>query len=322
MTADAAHPASGLARELDGLPDEAKTLLRTVLSRRGWLQPAEVQSLKKILRLETPELMLRLCGIARHYAVPPISGFRVGAVAQGVHVTDTSGESALYLGGNLEFAGQPLLFSIHAEQAAVNLAWLGGETGIRALAVDAAPCGFCRQFLWELATSKDLVLFIRSGTDGEYLSHPLRTFLPEAFGPADLGKAAGFMDPALISLRSERVEPSADPLICEAFEAAQRSYAPYSSGYAGCALESASGRIYSGRYVENAAYNPSLTAMASAISAHRMSSMLPPGEVIHRAVLVQAKSTISQGEVCRAMLASYAPHAAFQLVEVELVQAS
>ena len=59
----------------------------------------------------------------------------------------------LYFGANYEFPGQALSFTVHAEQAATMHAISFGETGIDLLAVSAAPCGYCRQFLNELTTA-------------------------------------------------------------------------------------------------------------------------------------------------------------------------
>ncbi len=68
------------------------------------------------------------------------------------------GESGhLYIGVNLEFPGLPLQHSVHAEQFLIaNAAW-HGERGLRRIAVNAAPCGHCRQFIAELVTAVSIV---------------------------------------------------------------------------------------------------------------------------------------------------------------------
>src|ERR1051326_1452329 len=76
-----------------------------------------------------PRPMLDLIPEAKRFAIPPISNF---------------------FGANFEFPGEALSFCVHAEQAAVVQAMAGGETGIDAIAVSAAPCGYCRQVLYEL----------------------------------------------------------------------------------------------------------------------------------------------------------------------------
>ena len=56
----------------------------------------------------------------------------------------------LYVGVNLEFPCLPLHNSVHAEQFLVVNALQHGERELVKLAVSAAPCGHCRQFLSEL----------------------------------------------------------------------------------------------------------------------------------------------------------------------------
>ena len=59
----------------------------------------------------------------------------------------------LYVGVNLEFPRLPLQHSVHAEQFLIaNAAW-HGERGLKRIAVNAAPCGHCRQFIAELVTA-------------------------------------------------------------------------------------------------------------------------------------------------------------------------
>ncbi|MBO5493516.1 MAG: hypothetical protein J5974_09330, partial [Pyramidobacter sp.] len=58
---------------------------------------------------------------AAELACVPVSGFRVGAAALGA-------SGRVWLGANLEFAGLPLNFTVHAEQAAVLNARSHGET--------------------------------------------------------------------------------------------------------------------------------------------------------------------------------------------------
>src|SRR5688572_3635647 len=95
-------------------------------------------------------LMMELLPLAGEFAVTPLSRYPVGAVAAGLPKGD-GGWCNLYLGANFELRDVALSFTTHAEQAAVNNAWLNGEAGIQMLAVSAAPCGYCRQFLYELA---------------------------------------------------------------------------------------------------------------------------------------------------------------------------
>jgi cytidine deaminase len=189
---------------------------------------------------------------AAKFARPPVSNFFVGAVARG---TSTG---KLYFGANLEFAGEALGFTVHAEQAAVTNAWVHGEQGVDLIAVTAPPCGYCRQFLNELVTAGELQISI----NGEE-QHPLSHFLPRAFGPRDLGVDGGLMAPMDHPLALDE----SDELAQAAFRAAKMSYAPYSRSYAGVALRTGGGRIVFGPYAENAAFNPSMEPLEVALSA-------------------------------------------------------
>ena len=57
------------------------------------------------------------------------------------------------MGVNLEFPGLPLQHSVHAEQFLIANAACHGERGLLRIAVNAAPCGHCRQFIAELITA-------------------------------------------------------------------------------------------------------------------------------------------------------------------------
>lgn len=186
---------------------------------------------------------------AAAFAKPPVSNFRVGAIARG-----TSGKH--YFGANLEFAGEALSFTVHAEQAAVVNAWMSGEPGIDAVATSAAPCGYCRQFLNELVTASDLVVHM----DGT--RHRLADLLPHSFGPRDLGVSGGLLTPAAHGLSIEDKDDTA----LAALAAANMSYAPYSKAHAGVALRLRSGDVIGGAYAENAAFNPSFSPLQAALS--------------------------------------------------------
>jgi cytidine deaminase len=248
------------------------------------------------------QLMTDLLPAAQRLAIAPVSGFRVGAVAQGISGT-------LYLGANLEFPGMPLTASVHAEQAAVSNAWHHGETGIKALAVTAAPCGYCRQFLNELESGGALRVLVAGAQPVT-----LADLLPAAFGPRDLGLPGGLLQPAahrLITTAHMRAgEPGDlgeehDRLVATAIQAAAASYAPYSMTYAGVALALADGSVQSGRYAENAAFNPSLLALPAALSGLAVRSI--PISAIRRAVLVEADGSVSQRAATEALLAAVAP---------------
>jgi cytidine deaminase len=110
----------------------------------GQIPASEVASLADSERKTVEALMVDLLPFARAYSRPPISNYLVGAVARG-----TSGN--LYLGANIEIPGHSLGFSVHGEQSALSNAYMHSDQGVSAIAVTAAPCGHCRQFMKELS---------------------------------------------------------------------------------------------------------------------------------------------------------------------------
>ena len=66
---------------------------------------------------------------------------------------------------------------------------------------------------------------------------------------------------------SKNADPALDALFAAAQAARARAYAPYSNFSVGAAVRGASGRIYSGCNVENAAYPVGACAEAGAIAA-------------------------------------------------------
>jgi cytidine deaminase len=189
-----------------------------------------------------------LAGAAK-FARPPVSNFYVGAVSRGL-------SGRLYPGANLEFAGEALSFTVHAEQSSITHAWMSGEEGVDLIAVTAAPCGYCRQFLNELTTAGQLTIQLPDGT------FRLSDLLPHAFGPRDLGIQGGLLQRDDHRLTIE----DGDDLAREALRAANLSYAPYSKSYAGVALRTTGGAIFAGAYAENAAFNPSMSPLEVALS--------------------------------------------------------
>src|SRR5688572_27235131 len=282
-------------------------------NKRGVL-PAEAVARLAVSPARIGNLMMQLLPLAEEFAVTPVSGYKVGAVAAGLPA-GSGGWCNLYLGANFELTGSALSFTTHAEQAAVNNAWLSGEAGIEMLAVSAAPCGYCRQFLYELVTAQRLLILIpkRKGSL-TYHSAPLTTFLPKAFGPNELNVAGGLMDPRhgphKLKLKLKN-RSRTDSVVTAALDAAARSYAPYSTGnsfnYAGVAVQLEDGAIYAGRHAENAAYNPSLSPLLSALTFMNMSRALNATRAVKRCVLVETPTLASQLWATKAALAACAP---------------
>ncbi len=256
------------------------------------------------LRISFKQWMLLLLPVAASFSRTPVSDFSVGAVAAGA--TDSAGFSRLYFGTNYEFLDLPLNYSLHAEQAALSNAWLKGEEHIHSLAITAAPCGHCRQFLNELANGRALQLIFPDyqleDLIGQQFSASmigiketqLSKLLPDAFGPSDLGNSTFLMDPIEKNLSAEKATLLVDDKsLTRVAKEAMLSYAPYSDNLAACGIELQSGELFLGRYAENAAYNPCLYPLPAALS---QLNFYQPGCLanIKRILFVEKPSKVSQ----------------------------
>lgn len=193
---------------------------------------------------------------AKEFAVVPISGFKVGALAVGL-----SGKC--YLGANLEFTGVPLHASLHAEQSAVINAWIHGEQAIRAIIVSEIPCGHCRQFLLELHGAEELPITVKGTT------HKLADLMPTPFSKSR-PKGQGLMDSPRQKLVDARASDRLDGQ--RAINAASRSYTPYSQSPEGVIIETLSGKHFVGRTAESIAFNPSVPAAVAALNQMNLSA--------------------------------------------------
>jgi cytidine deaminase len=203
---------------------------------------------------------------------------------------------SLYLGANFEFPGQALSCSVHGEQAATVNAIAHGETGINLLAVSAAPCGYCRQFLNELTTAAQLQIIVPNAP-----TTPLTTLLPNAFGPGDLGITAALMSPQSNGLT---LPDPIDDVTNAALRAANTSYAPYSLSYAGVALKTSDGSIYAGSVAENAAFNPSMSPLEAAVVTLTINGGKKYGDIADAVLVEAAASKASQISATRDVLAT------------------
>jgi cytidine deaminase len=290
---------------LDGFPASLREELESIVEDGGKLSAERCRAALDVLDVPVENLMQRLLPLARRYSCPEISGFRVGAVAK-ARMSPNETDVALFLGANIEFPRQTLTQAIHAEQSAVVNAWLAGATQIDSLAVTAAPCGGCRQFICEMSGGRNVEIILAHPRTAQVSHLLLQELLPEAFCPQDLGVETGLMEaPRQVpDLDVEISEP--DTVVLEALATAKLARAPYSKNYAGCAIETTEGNIYAGRYAENAAFAPSLSPLQTAVIKMTMDS--PEREKnIRRAVLVEKPAVISQRDICELLLKSVAP---------------
>ena len=298
---------NGFGKYLKEFSPQARQLLEHEISKEQFDGVISAEVVERLLELKegspgtVQDLMLKLLPLARQYAQPPVSNYQVGAVGQGE-------SGALYLGANLEIRGSAVGFTVHAEQSVVNNTLLHNEKGLKKLAVTAAPCGHCRQFLNELKAASDIEVVVvgREPTS-------LQKLLPESFGPKELG-----LDSALLS----ETQPSQgydfeqeDETSRHAMEAFKYSYGPYSESPSAIAVK-ADGKFYTGTYIENVAFNPSISPLLSALDRMRFDGV--SHDEIEEVVLLESKGgKISQASYTEAILKEIAPSAKFRLVKTD-----
>lgn len=277
-------------------PEDAIKILQHLTRQQGRLEPEQVNELKALMGLSSDDLLKALLPLAAAMSTCPISSFSVGAIVEGYR---EERQGPYYLGANLEMAGHPLKMSIHAEQAAISNAWHQGEGRLRRLMVNEAPCGHCRQFMNELNEIDQMDILVSQLDSDLKRYYRMADLLPDAFGPGDLKPG----DRLLTSSSQLFNSPDdSDPLVNAATQAAQNSYAPYSGCYSGVALLTSNGDIISGRYAENVAFNPGMTAIEAALVNLRLNSLEQPENKIVDAVMVEKQSPISHQAMTTSIL--------------------
>ena len=121
----------------------------------------------------------------------------------------------------------------------------------------------------------------------------LSSILPSAFGPAALGMTHGAFPVEETNL--SLLKDSTDALTLAALDAARKAYSPYSKSPSGIAIRSSKGRIYRGSYIENVAFNPSLSPLQIALAA--MIAAGEPYSAISEVTLVEVQAARSAKEL-------------------------
>ena len=295
--------AENLRKLLPRFNEKSRDLLARLLNAPGFsgrISAADATKLAQNEGTTVDNLMLDLLPLAQDFSRRPISNYPVGVVARG-------DSGSLFLGANIEIPGHSLGFSVHGEQSALSNLYMHSERGAAAIAVTAAPCGHCRQFMYEMSPDGEVLILV-IGKPAVKLS----SLLPAAFGPKDLGSEGGTFPIKEVELALTK--PSTDGLTTAALKSAQMSYAPYSKAHSapytkahsGVAIATKSGRIFKGSYIENAAFNPSLSPLQTALAA-----LIVGGEQyseISRVALVEVEGApISQKALTEAALGAIAP---------------
>ncbi len=294
-----------LNRVLPNFSEKSRAVLQRLLgdpTYSGQIPALDVATLVKNEGTSVERLMVNLIPLAQTYSQAPISNFHVGVVVRGA-------SGSLYTGANIEIPGQCLGFAVHAEQSALSNAYMHSEQTVAALAVGGAPCGHCRQFINEMSPDGEIVILIPDKSPTK-----VSDILPAAFGPAALGMKNGAFPHPFTRLRLTGADPN--PMLAAALDAAQRSYSPYSKSPSGVALRSDKGRIYRGSYIENVAFNPSLSPLQTALAA--LIAAGEPYSAISQAVLVESQTAkISQKVVTETVMAAIAPAIKVQVAIAE-----
>ncbi|KAL8228581.1 hypothetical protein R6Q59_000028 [Mikania micrantha] len=286
------------------------------------ISASEAESMAKSRGITVPQLLPSLVKSAQALARTPISDFHVGAVG-------LSSNGRIFFGCNVEFPGLPLHHSIHAEQFLItNVAAHGGGPKLLHMAVSAAPCGHCRQFLQEVRGVSDIQIVITDQPLENPDYKPISSILPDPFGPYDLldqetplvlekhnNQLLLKEDVSkVINGHSELVIKNIENLKMEALAAARESHAPYSGCPSGVALMDCEGKVYKGSYVESAAYNPSLMPVQAALVAYMVAGN-GGYERIVAAVLAEREGVmVRQEATARLMLNHISPKCELRVV--------
>lgn len=294
------------AEVLDAFPTSIRSAVSRVWQGGGKIPSMVVGEMVQATGGDLSSLMGALVAVAARFAIVPISEFRVGAILAGREDIRT-GWPNLYLGANIEFVGEALAFTVHAEQAACANAWHHEETTFQAIAASAPPCGLCRQFLSEFASPDAFKILLPNRLENRFVTLSLASLLPMAFSRRELWAARGEEGPSGGLPSLELIEGPRDDLVLAALRAAGHSHAPFSDNLSGCALQLHGGVRHVGWYAESAAYNPSLSPLQAAISNMNLNQPLGGERRIERAVLVEVPARAGQRRAAEAVLASFAP---------------
>jgi len=294
-----------LDRLLPKFSERSRGLLRQLLIEPGYSGQIRASDATKLAQNEgmtVDQLMVALIPLAQSYSLAPISNFHVGVVVRGA-------SGCLYTGANIEIPGQCLGFAVHAEQSALSNAYMHEEESVPALAVGGAPCGHCRQFMEEMSPDGEMLILIPNA-----LPVKLSVLLPAAFSPAALGMKHGafpIQESGLVLANT----PS-EPVAVAALDAARKSYAPYSKSQSGVAIRTSKDRVYRGSYIENVAFNPSLSPLQIALA-----QMIAGGDAysaISAVTLVEVPGAqISQKPVSEIVLGAVAPNVKLQVLSAQ-----
>lgn len=249
------------------------------------------------------DVMLLGLGVAQTIARPPISGFRVGAIGL---ETETG---HLLLGGNVEFPGTHLGYTLHGETFVLTRAFSRGTTIGRIALGEAHPCAHCRQYLSEFARGPQLELI-------DLLGHrlTLEQLYPWPFDSRYLGHSGISPGACNFPRLAPAAEATASPVMEALLAAGRRAHAPYSSCPGAVVLQMADGGLIAGASIENVAFNPTMGPLQAALVdliAHGYGF----GEIIGATLGTVAGGAVDYAASTRELLGAVAPGAVLDIID-------
>ena len=269
------------------------------------------------------QLLQELLGPASELARPPISSYKVGAVG----ITDTGN---VYFGVNLEFPGVPLNNSVHAEQFLVANLRMHGESKLELVALNAAPCGHCRQFFSELSCADTVAFMLPGDARHDATQQPLglAELLPQRFAPRDLlgdahppllldrqNLALAYSEDASAMLKERAADSSFGDAAEAALSEAKESYAPYTRCPCGVAITTDAG-MHCGAYLESAAYNPGMLPLQVALVSGIVKGLVGYSDIREVVVAELEGAPVQQAPTIKLLLCCIAPEASVTVLHV------
>lgn len=143
-------------------------------------------------------------------------------------------------------------------------------------------------------------------------------YLPGAFGPSDLGVEASLLRPQLHRLQWASSPAPTSAAAHAALKAALTSYAPYTKAVAGVGVATRKGRTFAGPYLENAAFNPSVSPLQSAVVLAVLGGQ-SPADITEVAVAQTDNSPIDHAAAARLVLDNMAPGVVLRQYPIRVV---
>jgi cytidine deaminase len=147
---------TSMSQQIETVSNIDEDKLRAALPANPFFIPHDqVERIKTQFNVTDDELLYFLATkVAPSYARAAVSHFLVGAAG-------LTSNGNIFLGTNLEFPPLPLNNSVHGEQFLVSQLVMHREERLKKVAINAVPCGHCRQFFTELNHIDQVQYFLK-----------------------------------------------------------------------------------------------------------------------------------------------------------------